>query len=248
MTLRIWLTPILYVSAVLTIGGCASTHNLKTDGANIFGGGGFIGEELRPGLYRMSARSNMAIWPSFAAASETWKIRADQLCGKNAYENFETTQSDGRGVTVPILVPTRGIVVERGLAQTYNATMSGYVLCTSAHMTIPEAKDFLHAQQVIAQQEASEALRVELEQLGGDNCAQPESGVSGETYFRRGKVLTSLGRYSDAKACYFLAQQVEKDSYFYRESCQSLGLMYEIGLGVESDMQAAREWYRKAGL
>lgn len=196
----------------------------------------------------MSAKSNMALWPDSEAAQKTWKMRADQLCGQDAHESFGITQSNGRGAIVPIMVPSRGIVVQRGAAPTYNATMSGYILCKSANMTISEAGDFLQTKQKIDKQEADDALKAKLEQSGGDNCAQAESGASAETYFRRGKVLLSLERYSDARTCFILAQQVEKDPFFYRESCMSLGLMYEIGMGVDQNMQEASEWYRKAGL
>jgi len=73
---------------------------MKTDGNNPLGGG-FADKELQPGLYQLTARGNMAPWPSFGAAKTTWETRAEQLCGKGAYQEILETQDAGlRGDTL----------------------------------------------------------------------------------------------------------------------------------------------------
>ncbi|OGP04204.1 MAG: hypothetical protein A2Z93_15750 [Curvibacter sp. GWA2_64_110] len=240
-----WISCMLLFAAGLVLGGCASTHNLKTDGNNLLGGG-FHEEELRPGLFKLTARSNQSIWPNFSAAHTTWTQRADQLCGKQAYKSFDADFSDGQGSTLPIVVPGGGMV---GVTN-YNATLSGYLVCDSAQLTITEAKSFLRQQALDQERRAAERHQQELLQLGGDDCSQAAPSITSEIYFQRARALRTLEQYTKAKACYFLAQQIEKDtsSYYYRESCEALGWMYELGYGVEKDMQTAREWYRKAGL
>lgn len=230
------------VLGITALAGCASTHNLKADGINILGGG-FIEEELQPGFFRMSATSNTALWASTDGAAETWKKRADHLCGKDAYVNIDTFNSQDSRLSP---VSLRHGVVVWGSAS--NATISGYVLCNSSRMTVGDATDFLKNRQAVAERQVSESLKTELDELGGDNCAEAQPGVLPETYFRRGKKLLALQRYSDARSCFILTQELEKGTHFSKESCISLGFMYEIGLGVEKDIQKAQEWYRKAGL
>lgn len=235
----------LLIATALVLGGCSSTHNLKTDGNNLLGGG-FYEEELRPGLFKLTARSNQSLWPNLKAARETWTLRAEQLCGKQAYESFDATFLEGQGSTVPVVIPGGGVIG----APNYNATISGYLVCTSSGLTIAGAKHFLRQQELDARRRIEKTHLQDLSELGGEDCFQAAPGISSEIYFRRAKALRALEQYPKAKACYFLAQQIEKDtsSFYYRESCEALGLMYELGYGVEKDLQAAREWYRKAGL
>lgn len=233
----------LFVLASAILAGCASTHNLKTEGNNLFGGG-FIDRELRPGLYRMTARSNNAVWPSFAAARSTWQARAEELCGKDSYTTFDTATSEGRAHPVPFVLRP-GVVLP---AYTYNATISGYLLCKSSSLTVDQARDFLRAEQIRAEQQAAKVLSKELELLGGGECGVMQAGVSSETYFRRAQVLMALQKYGDARSCFVRAQDGGSDSSHYRQACESLGLLYEVGLSVEKNPETARAWYRKAGL
>lgn len=130
----------------------------------------------------------------------------------------------------------------------YNATISGYVVCDSSGLTLQQAKDYIAEQQAAAKRKIEESRIAELKALGGDDCTSTMPGTSAETYFRRAKALMALQRYKDARACFLTVQELEKDSIYHNESCETLGLMYEIGLGVDKDMETAREWYRKAGL
>lgn len=242
--MKCYLRRLPLLAAVLALSGCASTHNLRTDGNNLFGGG-FIDEELRPGLYRMTAKSNMAIWPSFGAARSTWASRANELCGKDAYTAFDTTASEGRTQPFP-LVPHHSVVVFS--ASNYSATISGYLLCNSSSLSVDQARNFLRAEHDRSEQQAVKALNKELELLGGGECDSTQSGVSNETYFRRAKVLMALQRYTDARFCFIRAQEGGGDSSYHRQSCESLGFLYEVGLGVEKDLETAQAWYQIAGL
>lgn len=231
------------ILCVALISGCASTHNLRTDGLSAFGGG-FYEEELAGGLYRIVAKSNMSVWPNFAAARSTWGIRADQLCGKDSYASFDVDVIDGRARAFPLVV-SPGVVIP---AANYNATLSGYILCNSSSLTIQDARNFIREQPIRAKERATEVLLKDLDLLGGGNCAQGQSDLSVENYFHRGKVLYSLERYLEAKTCFLHAQERDVDSFYYKQACEMLGLMYEVGMGVEKNLSTAHGWYRKAGL
>jgi hypothetical protein len=105
--------------------GCASNHDLKRNGYNVMGGG-FIDDEVRPGLYLIKGYSNFAVLPSLErdGAARTFFRRADALCGAGAYT-----------------------VVNYNLG-TYSASvhvtfMAGHVLCANSGITVEEARKIL---------------------------------------------------------------------------------------------------------
>jgi hypothetical protein len=108
-----------------SLAGCASDHDLKRNGYNVMGGG-FIDDEVRPGLYLIKGYSNFAVLPSLErdGAAKTFFRRADALCGAGAYT-----------------------VVNYNLG-TYSASvhvtfMAGHVLCTNSGITVEEARKIL---------------------------------------------------------------------------------------------------------
>lgn len=242
-TRYVFLRPTLLILCLLHLTACVSTHNLNTDGFNSFGGG-FAEEQLRPGFYRMTALSNLSPWPNFAAAHASWKTRAGQLCGKDAYQTFDIDETSGERPSVSLWIPNVGPLS----GATYNARVSGYVICTSSGMTITDAKNYLKQERAAEQEEAAEAQRSELVKLGGENCNHNGPALSAETYFRRGKALMALQKYSSASLCFLQSQKVDNDGYYHKESSYMLGMMYETGMGVEKNLEVAKFWFSKSGL
>ena len=241
MHLRTYWACIVIVLAPLA--ACSSSHNFKTDGHSMFGGG-FADEEIQPGLNEMTATGNFAPWPSFGAAAGTWKTRADQLCGKGAHLEivmnrdavYRAEVSTYTGLGKVISLPK------------FNATMSGYVLCNSSSMTRSDAIKYLEELPVIRAKEFALNQKVELDLLGGGNCASNNDDDSAETYYRRGKILMELNDYKSAMLCFLQSQERESNTNVYRESCSSIGMMYELGWGIDKDIPTAKAWYKKAGL
>lgn len=115
--------PAVVIAGTLT--GCASDHDLKRNGYNL-AGGGFIDDEIRPGLYSIKGYSNTSIFPSLErdGAAKTFFKRADALCGIGTYT-----------------------VVDHNLG-TYSASvhvtfMAGHVLCANSSLTVEEARKVL---------------------------------------------------------------------------------------------------------
>jgi TPR repeat protein len=230
-------------AAIATLAfGCASTHNLRTDGFNPLGGG-FTEKELRPGLYEMMATSNFAPWANLGAAQATWKARADQLCGKEAYEEFFISASaTERGQRITFIMGRHAI----GPFLYVNTTITGYLLCKSSDITLEEAVKYVGDSIEAAAKDISDSLERELNELGGADCAKRAADISSDTYFRRGKVLVGLNRYESAMQCLLRVQDGEERTPVYRESCSLIGTMYELGWGVEQNVEVAVEWYKKA--
>lgn len=78
---------------VLTLVGCASTHDIKRDGHNAFGGGGFIDDQLGPGLYLIKAFSNISPFVTAGSAAQTFEYRAKQLCSSGYTEVHPITDA-----------------------------------------------------------------------------------------------------------------------------------------------------------
>lgn len=85
------------------------------------------------------------------------------------------------------------------------------------------------------------------EQVDGD-CSDGEQNVSPEAYFHRGNELMGQNKYKAAMVCFMRAQEVEKDTQIYRDSCSHIATMYELGWGVDKNMEKSKEWLNKAGL
>lgn len=122
-----FLTILLAVVIAGTLTGCASDHDLKRDGYNWAGGGGFIDDEIRPGLYSIKAYSNASIIPSLEkdGAARTFLKRAHALCGTGGF-----------------------FVINKNLG-TYSASVhvtfvAGHVLCANSSLTVEEARKILY--------------------------------------------------------------------------------------------------------
>lgn len=229
----------LTLFVVFILSGCASSHNLRTDGFNSLGGG-FAESELRPGLYELRASGNLSPWPSLGAARATWKRRADQLCGENAYASLVTALDAGyRGESTYYNLNSLPL-------QKFNTTMNGYILCDRSGWSVEQAVQFLIERHEQAAKDLAEGHQAELKRLGGSDCT--DSKVSADVNFHRGKELFALSQYGPAMQCFVRAQDQAHEGEIFRESCASIATMYELGWGVSKDFEAAKVWLKKAGL
>jgi len=121
-----FLTTLLAVVIAGTLTGCASDHDLKRNGYNL-AGGGFIDDEIQPGLYLIKGYNNASIFPSLEkdGAARTFLKRADALCGIGAYT-----------------------IINKNLG-TYSASVrvtfvAGHVLCANSSLTVEEARKILY--------------------------------------------------------------------------------------------------------
>ncbi|MBI2307015.1 MAG: sel1 repeat family protein [Rhodocyclales bacterium] len=237
---QFWWLPFVFLTVVA---GCSSTHNFRTDGHSPFGGG-FADNEITKGLYQLTATANRAPWPTFGAAIDTWRGRAEQLCGGNRYQQIVTSQDAGFQGTAPVYLRP-GLMPE---VPKYNTTISGYILCDTSGMTRDQAVKYLDDLAAANARELVSSRKKELEELGGSNCSASDSFASAENYFRRGKTLSALNDYKPALTCFMKAQENEQDTTVYREACIAIGTMYELGWGVEKDLPTAMTWFKKGGL
>lgn len=230
----------IFIAFIFQI-GCSSTCNLNTE--DCLWHGGFADQEMLPGLYRLTSNAIMTPWPSFGAAKSTWKARAEQLCGKNAYQEIVTEKDPGLHGSIDVVVGQSYLPVPE-----YNTRISGYILCNSSNMSREEAIKYLNDLPVAQAKEEELRLDKELEELGGEDCDKEGINADAENFYQRGKILMNLNNYKPAMTCLVRAQEIAKDKNIFADSCSSIGMMYELGWGVEKNTSIANEWYRKAGL
>jgi len=107
--------------------GCASMHDLSS-GRNSFGGG-VSSTEIRPGFFRILARTNWAPWSNFSAAKSSWQAVANSACGEGKWKEISFTE-EARDAGIQQMGVLSYIVTER----------VGYALCQNAATTEAEAK------------------------------------------------------------------------------------------------------------
>jgi hypothetical protein len=111
---------IVFATALLS--GCASSHNLATDGNNLLGGG-YLQSKIVDGIFQISVQTNWAPWVNTSAARSSWRDRAKELCGSERFRELEIREGDYD--QLPPLGVLRYIVTTR----------DGFAVCESANLS-----------------------------------------------------------------------------------------------------------------
>jgi len=117
---------LIFPFILIIAAGCASNHDLKRDGQNLFGGG-FIEDEIKPGLYLIRAFANITPFYGLESAKRTFMNRADALCGKGSYTIVNSNLD-----SYPSSIPMRPV-------SNINF-MAGHIICSNSSITLEEAK------------------------------------------------------------------------------------------------------------
>ena len=110
--------------------GCASTHDIQREGHHPLGGG-FNDSQLRQGLFRIDAKSNLGIVADISSARLAWKLRAEQLCGSSEFQEFAVHE-----YSVDSHLRYMGVTPKI-------AGRVGYALCASAGISAADAIAFV---------------------------------------------------------------------------------------------------------
>lgn len=133
----------LYLLLTLLLAACSSTHDLKRDGLNMFGGG-FIDEQVGPGLYLVKAFSNISPIPTPDSAAKTFRYRAEQLCPAG-YEEVRTLanayrSSSGAMIITPD-IKRPGLSVDA--PPPVVTSKIGHIRCIDSPLSLYEARAFV---------------------------------------------------------------------------------------------------------
>lgn len=132
------LKPIPIIVLTIGLGACVSTHDLKRDGANLFGGG-FIDEELGPGFFILKGYSNLSPFSTPNSAAKTFHLRAEGLCPNGYTEVAASTHAYQSS-------PSGEITIKKTTVHLPGNTVtskSGYVLCSDSPISSKEAAAYV---------------------------------------------------------------------------------------------------------
>lgn len=201
-------------------------------------------EALRPGLYAISASSNAFISPALGSPKGIWEGRAEELCGKGHYQTIELEHSTSTSSNTTMVMALGGILpITR-----YKTTMQAFALCDSAGISKDEALKIILANPNYNIKALDTVWQSEINALGGSDCAASGKDGATDNLARRGRMLMNQSRYQEALVCLQRAASHDDQSAAYRDACEALGMLYEMGWGVAADPVMARQWYAKAGL
>ena len=114
---------VAYGFATGVIAGCAATGDSAGDGSL---GGGHYESKVAPGIYRISVRTNLALWMNRSGARSAWNSHAERLCGSAGFleaDIVESVHENAGGHAVPWVITTR----------------SGYAVCKDVGLSEEEA-------------------------------------------------------------------------------------------------------------
>lgn len=121
------------LAAVALASGCASTHNMATDGTNLLGGG-YWESKIADGVYQVSVKTNFAPWVNTSGARSAWRSRAQALCGTDAFREFKIVESSFDQMP-GVLGALRYIITTR----------DGVAVCPGANLSDPAVASLLDA-------------------------------------------------------------------------------------------------------
>jgi hypothetical protein len=121
------------------LSACSSNHDLKRDGFNIFGGG-FIDDQIGPGLHLIKAFSNTSPLATPDSAAKTFDNRARQLC-PTGYTEVRVVSDAYKSMTPGpmVQVPNQPGLSVQGPGPVVTSKI-GHVLCNNSPITLHEAK------------------------------------------------------------------------------------------------------------
>lgn len=136
MTKHVWLLVLLLNCA------CSSTHDLKRDGPNYFGGGGFIDDKMAPGVYRIKGFSNTSLFATPDSAAKTFRYRAVQLCPAG-YDEVRSVAASYRALNGGVTVapdPVKNPSVTVALPSPVITSKIGFIRCRDSPLSLYEAQ------------------------------------------------------------------------------------------------------------
>jgi tetratricopeptide (TPR) repeat protein len=197
--------------------------------------GGYTDNKIQDGIYRINAESGVSPIGQESSVTRVWNKRASELCqGEYKQSDFKVNVID-QGFTY----------MNQGNIGYYVTRASGYAVCSNFNGTFSEALDQIKAPIQLLTKE----LKLKREQL----LSKMEGGCDAQkmdlqTLENIGNEFYKTKLYKEAMVCYLGVYEKDKNVLSKSEVYNRIGLIYELGLGVEENMEEAKRWYRLAGL
>jgi len=224
----------LVVLAIFVLSSCATYRNANEDGYSVVTGG-YSDEKIEDGVFRISSESGVSPVEQKLGVTRVWKRRAKELCLDEYKEiKFEVNIID-QGFNY----------MDLDIIGYYVTRASGYAICSSFNGTHDEALDVINAPMKLAekQRQVQKEKLLSLMEAGCDSTSMDLDTLEniGDGFFEH-------ELYSEAMTCYLGVYEKDKSELTKVEVYYHIGLIYELGLGVQESMEKAMQWYKLAGL
>lgn len=108
--------------AAISLAGCASAYNAKTDGDSPFGGG-YYEDAIQNGVIYIQAKTNAAPLINTSGAHRLWRHRAERFCGSGDFRELGMGNWHYESVPPTLFVP-HIVTVQEGFAVCANSGLS----------------------------------------------------------------------------------------------------------------------------
>lgn len=185
------------------------------------------------GLYYVEVQSGVSPLSNLGSVEKNWQRRATDLC-VGEFEVFNYVAFDAKQ---PFSYNSSGgLVYDYYISKAY-----GYAICPTYSGSIADVNEAVNGQ------EMDESVSIALKDpLLSQNC--DESILPLQKLEEAGVVLFKEKSYLQARDIFLCVYHKDKQELTQEETYKTLATIYELGLGVEKDMQQAMFWYQKSGL
>lgn len=231
MTLNTFLTTI----SILLLAGCTGYRDANNSSNYSAFSGGFSDRKIGNGIYEIDVASAVNVVVSKSSVERVWDKRAKELClGDFQKYKFMIDANINNKVTD---------IATQVTFTYYRLYATGYAVCNNSGLSQNEAIFLI---------ETPSRLKAEKEaRLNAVSSEDIERGCSNlkdvDQLESVGEVLFKRQLYQEAMSCFLNIYNIEKESPKKVDIYKRLGVMYEMGLGVDVDMDKATYWYKMAG-
>jgi tetratricopeptide (TPR) repeat protein len=216
--------------------GCTAYHDANNSRNYSAFSGGFSDKKIDNGIYEIDVASAVNVVVSKSSVERVWDKRAKELClGDFQKYKFKIDENINNKVTD---------ITTQVTFKYYRLHAEGYAICNNGRLAYDEAISVI---------ETPARLKAEKEaRLNAFSSEDIERGCSSDLkdidqLESVGEVLFKRQLYQDAMRCFLNIYNIEKESPKKVDIYKKLGVMYEMGLGVEVDTEQASYWYKLAG-
>jgi hypothetical protein len=206
---------------------CASHRDASKHGYNAWGGG-YQTTKLGADLYLITANSNMSPFINYSSAHKSIKKQATILCGEKPFElhnvhekNFQSIPPFGEIPYITSQVTANIYCAEEG-SDTFSVAMKK-----------------ISAQNKADIENRKISILVNEKIISDCLDTKPVDTVKIASEIAN---LKAAGRYQEAIACHNKIISQSQDKELITQSLLDMSLMYELGLGVDINLQKAEEY------
>ena len=197
----------------------------------------FTDNKITENIYWIVVQSGVSPISSEGSVRNVWLKRVDELC-RGEFKEFEYGLELTEEPTFPD--PLTGFYMDQ-----FRTLGKGYAICGEFNGTFEDAILEIRApREMLEKKHHAEKALIDAHSVTG--CG--ETALTADEYEALGNAYYKLDQFENAAQCFQNVYVVDKEKLAKTDVYNTLGLMFELGQGVEKNMDIALFWYGLAGL